>query len=229
MEERTRKPTILVVDDQPENVEILVQALDEFYDVQIALNGAEALQIAQSKSPPDLILLDIMMPGMDGYEVCHRLRSDEQTREIPVLFISSLNQTSDLVRAFQVGGLDYITKPFQREEVMARVETHLTLRFMQRKVLEQNRELADINTALIAANSRQEAVNRELQEALAQVKRLSGLLPICSSCKKIRDDAGYWQQIESYITDHSEADFTHSICPDCASKLYPDLKGWRRD
>ena len=194
---------ILIVDDTPENLTVLRQMLaEQNYMVRPALNGEIAIK-AVNTSSPDLILLDIRMPGMDGYEVCKQLKSDEKTSGIPVIFISALNELDDKIKAFSLGGVDYITKPFQAEEVLARVKTHLTLRSLQKSI---------------------EDKNAQLQKALDEVKILSGFLPICSSCKNIRDDKGYWNQIENYISKHSEAEFSHSICPECAKKLYPDLQ-----
>ena len=128
---------ILIVDDTLPNLKLLAQMLTEQgYQVRAALNGPRALAAVQS-APPDLILLDVMMPEMDGYELCRRLKGDEHSRDIPVLFISALSETEDKVRGFAVGGLDYITKPFRLEEVLARVETHLKLRHLQREIRAQ--------------------------------------------------------------------------------------------
>jgi diguanylate cyclase (GGDEF)-like protein len=119
---------ILLVDDVPLNIEILFQALrSRRYQISIANNGAKALELVP-KLQPDLILLDIMMPVMDGIEACKKLKEDESTRDIPVIFITAKSTTDDVVEGFKVGGVDYITKPFRLEEVLARVETHLTLR-----------------------------------------------------------------------------------------------------
>jgi two-component system sensor histidine kinase/response regulator len=137
-----RQNDILIVDDTPENLTVLRQILTEQgYRVRPVLNGELALKTVQ-KVLPDLILLDIMMPpGMNGYEVCQRLKANDRTCDIPVLFISALDDIMDKVKAFDVGGLDYITKPFQEEEVLARVRTHLNLRNMQTRLQEQNRQL----------------------------------------------------------------------------------------
>jgi len=129
---------ILVVDDTPANLRLLMGILREVgYKVRPANNGQRAFSTIEKESP-DLILLDIMMPDMDGYEVCEHLKANEQTREIPVIFISALNETFDKVKAFSVGGVDYITKPFQAEEVLARVETHLKLHELQRQLQQEN-------------------------------------------------------------------------------------------
>jgi signal transduction histidine kinase len=131
-------PNILIVDDIPANLKVLGGILkDEGYKIRPVLNGELALQVAE-KEKPDLILLDIMMPGMDGYEVCRQLKTIPGLKEIPVIFISALNDTNDLVKAFESGGVDYITKPFQAAEVSVRVATQL-------KICRQNNELRQLN------------------------------------------------------------------------------------
>ncbi len=135
------KKDILIVDDVPANLHLLSEMLTkQGYKVRSVINGHMAL-MATRAAPPDLILLDINMPGMTGYEVCEHLRADESTRDIPIIFISALDETQDKVKAFAVGGMDYITKPFQLEEVLARVETHLALRALQAKLERANQEL----------------------------------------------------------------------------------------
>ena len=202
------KADILIIDDTPANLRLLFQILTaQNYRVRPTVSGKQALEAARAATP-DLILLDIMMPEMDGYEVCQHLKANEQTRAVPVIFLSALSDTKNKISAFAAGGVDYITKPFQSEEVLARVQTHLTIHSLQKMLQIRNEEL--------------QAKNYELAAALAQVKRLSGLLPICASCKKIRNDEGYWQQVEVYIREHSEADFSHGICPECMQKFYPD-------
>ena len=192
---------ILIVDDTPANLRLLSGMLTkEGYTVKLAPNGKLALMNAQAM-PPDLILLDIMMPGLSGHEVCEQLHADPRTHDIPIIFLSALNQTEDKVKAFTSGGVDYITKPFQLEEVLARVRTHLRLYALQEQLAKRV---------------------RELEEAMAQIKTLRGLLPICARCKKVRDDQGYWQDVELYIRDHTDIDISHGICPDCFRELYPD-------
>lgn len=193
---------ILVVDDEPTNIDVMVKMLEsEEYNLAIADSGEKALKVA-GHFRPDLILLDVMMPGMDGFETCRRLKESEAARDTPIIFVTARMKTDDVILGFQRGGQDYITKPFRRDEVMARIRTHVRLRMLIRN---------------------QETLIAELKKALSQVKTLRGMLPICASCKKIRDDQGYWHQIETYIRDHSEADFSHGICMDCARKLYPEL------
>lgn len=145
--------SIVIVDDSPDNLRLLVGILHERgYKVRPAPNGDRALATVR-KNPPDLILLDIMMPDINGYEVCHQLKKDYQTRHIPVIFLSALNEVLDKVKAFSAGGVDYITKPFQVEEVLARVQTHLKLRIQQKTLELQNIELMKKN-ALIHEQAR---------------------------------------------------------------------------
>lgn len=135
------KANILVVDDIPDNLRLLSAMLTQMgYEVRKVINGQTALKTAQA-APPDLILLDIMIPDMNGYEVCQHLKASPLTRDIPVIFISALDEVLDKVKAFAVGGVDYITKPFSEEEVFARVENNLTIRRLQKQLTEQNARL----------------------------------------------------------------------------------------
>lgn len=162
----TANADILIVDDTPANLNVLSAILGKRgYRVRPAINGALALKAAQ-KAAPDLILLDVQMPGMDGYEVCRQLKSDPQTHDIPVVFISALDDVLDKVEAFQAGGVDYITKPFQIEEVLARVENQL--------VLHQQREAI---TGLSARNEQLIALaSQELRPQLDQIARWAAAL-----------------------------------------------------
>ncbi|MCP4353590.1 MAG: response regulator [Desulfobacterales bacterium] len=164
----SRKINIIVVDDNRENLRLLSNLLTgEGYKVRPVSDGPMAILSAQNR-PPDLILLDIMMSGMNGYEVCEKLKANEQTREIPVIFLSALNETIDKVQAFNIGGVDYITKPFQSEEVLVRVKMHLEMAAMQKRLQSQNTQLTQEITehrqtkaALQRAKEVAEAANRE--------------------------------------------------------------------
>ncbi len=126
MVDQQSKPVVLAVDDTPENLDVVKTILAQDYLVKAAINGKIALKIAETQQP-DLILLDIMMPEMDGYEVCQALKSNPATERIPVIFISALDDTSDKVKGLDLGAVDYISKPFEAAEVIARVNTHLTM------------------------------------------------------------------------------------------------------
>lgn len=153
------KGDILIVDDTLPNLRLLsTMLMEQGYEVRGVPNGTMALTVIRS-IPPDLILLDINMPGLNGYEVCQQLKADPQTQEIPVIFISALDEVLDKVRAFAVGGVDYVAKPFQIEEILARVKTHLTLRSLQKQLQQANEELARVNAALQAELTRHQPGN----------------------------------------------------------------------
>jgi DNA-binding response OmpR family regulator len=194
---------ILVVDDRPENLRFLAEALSGAgYRPRPVKSGRLAIEGAR-RDPPNLILLDINMPGMNGYAVCDAMKSDELLADIPVIFVSALDDTFDKVKAFEHGGVDYVTKPFQVEEVLARVETHLVLRRLQ---VEQERTIEKLN------------------DALDEIKTLRSFIPICAHCKEIRNDEGYWQSVEQYMNEHAGMTFSHSICPNCLKKHYPEYE-----
>ena len=185
---------VLVVDDEPVNLQIIANQLaSEGYQVDLAENGQQALSLIEEQEF-DLVMLDVMMPRMSGYEVCRALRRSHPVEELPVIFLTARTQVSDLVTGLAAGGNDYLAKPVAKDELLARVRTHLELLSIHRSQAEE-------------------------------VKVLRGLLPICSMCKKIRDDEGLWNQIELYIHAHSEASFTHGICPDCVEKAMSELPG----
>ncbi|MDY6806219.1 MAG: response regulator [Cyanobacteriota bacterium] len=157
------KATILAVDDTPANLRLLSEMLTEKgYQMLLAPSGKFAISSAKRRCP-DLILLDINMPEMDGYEVCEKLKANPKTMEVPVIFISALNDVMDKVKAFSLGGVDYITKPFQMEEVLARVETHLAINFLQKSLQEKNEDLAKTQQIL-------EVKNEELFKTIEELK-----------------------------------------------------------
>ena len=153
--EKSQKPTILVVDDTPDNLDLMGDLLMDDYRVKVANSGKKALEIIQSASPPDLVLLDIMMPEMDGYEVCTILKSSEETKNIPVIFLTAKTNTIDEQKGFEIGAVDYITKPISPAIVMARVKTHLDLYYknvyLEKLVTQRTREIAAIQDVTIHA------------------------------------------------------------------------------
>jgi two-component system, sensor histidine kinase and response regulator len=176
----SNKGNVLIVDDTLPNLRVLAKILiDNGYLVRGIPDGAMALTAAASE-PPDLILLDIMMPEMDGYEVCRRLKADERTREIPVIFMSALGGTIDKVKAFAVGGVDYITKPFHVEEVLARVKTHVAFQALQKKLEHQVFALQELNAALQESNNELEAfahtVAHDLKNPISNILMATELL-----------------------------------------------------
>ncbi len=195
---------ILVAEDQVVSRHILQSTLRKWgYEVIAAEDGARALEILQEKDAPQLAILDWLMPGMDGIEICRMLRQSAQTQSVYVILLTARSGQEDKIHGLESGADDYVTKPFDRDELRARVQVGA-------RVLQLQGALAQRV--------------RQLEEALSRVKQLQGLLPICSYCKKIRDDRNYWQQVEGYISEHSEAQFSHGICPECYARyVQPEL------
>ncbi len=174
MSDPSSKAKILIVDDTLINLRLLSSMLgNNGYSVYEATDGRTALAEVHTHTP-DLILLDIRLPGMDGYEVCRQIKTDETTRHIPVIFVSALDEQTDKVQGFAVGGVDYITKPFQSKEVLARVETHLTLRNLQRQLESQNLKLQlEISERKRIEMALQQA-NEELEQRCPGTHRRAG-------------------------------------------------------
>ncbi len=210
---------ILIVDDTPDNLRVLSSMLARRgYTIRKALNGQMALTACQTTAP-DLILLDIMMPGMDGYQVCEQLKNNENTRDIPIIFISALDDVSDKVKAFTLGGVDYITKPFQAAEVVARVENQLTIRTLHACLAKQNSQLQQLNSDLKRSNNDLEQfayiASHDLQSPLAAITSLSELLELEAgdsleaNCREyigdIQDIAANMRQLIQDLLDYSRA------------------------
>jgi DNA-binding response OmpR family regulator len=225
----TNKGTILAVDDAHSILKLLTDILTATgYEVRSADSGALALP-SIAASPPDLILLDIRMPGMDGFEVLRFIKAREESRDIPIIMLSGVSEMEQRVKCLKLGAVDYISKPFEPEELFARVQTHMELRRMRLLLEDRAAALRLANEQLqreIAERKKAEEAERwkanALQEALNKIKILSGLLPVCSHCKKIRDEKGCWSQLEDYITEHTDTEFSHGICDDCLNKQYPE-------
>lgn len=308
------RPQILIIDDSAHNVPALTKVLGRDYKCLLADSGRDALEMIAAHRP-DLILLDVLMPTMDGFEVCRQLKDDPATREIPIIFLTMKDNEDDVAMGFELGAADYITRPFQATVLLARIKTHLNLSRANRSLREseqkyrlfsefsnhweywidpqgkpvffspsfttitgydcaafddyyammeqllhpEDRQLwrshledppaadtaplefriihKDGRTVWISHTCRRvrdsegqdlgiRGSNQDITETKrlqAEIKTLQGIIPICASCKKIRDDEGYWEQIEAYIARHSPAEFSHGICPDCMERLYPEF------
>jgi len=166
MDDQYKKSKILIVDDLPENVRMLIETLKNDYATIPATSGEAALEKCQSESLPDLILLDILMPGIDGYEVCRRLKNNKRTKEIPIIFITGVSESLDDAKAFSLGAADYITKPFNVATVRARVKNQIELRNAILELRRINKKALDANpiTGLPGNNSVQKAIQRSLDE-----------------------------------------------------------------
>jgi serine phosphatase RsbU (regulator of sigma subunit) len=155
MSNEDAKRLLLLVDDDPTNIKVVHAILEDDYEIRVATNGAKALELAKAKPMPALILLDVVMPGMDGYEVCGRLKASAETRDIPVIFLTAKSEVADEIRGFKVGAVDYIHKPFSPPIVRSRVCTHILLRDSRQQLA---RQLADINSELEMARQIQLAI-----------------------------------------------------------------------
>jgi len=194
---------ILAVDDESINLQLITGHLKSEYEILTSPNGYDAIE-QLDKHDIDLILLDVMMPGMNGFEVCSAIKADERFADIPVIFLTALDSMDSQLQGFEQGGIDYLTKPINFALLKLLVRNHITLKERNDLVKEQR----DLLTQK----------NEQLEAALAQIKRLEGIIPICSYCKKIRDDQNSWQQLEKYISEHSDAMFSHGMCPDCVEE-----------
>ncbi len=165
-----KKPLVLVVDDVQKNLQVVGTTLmDEGYEISMANHGEKALKLLE-KITPDLILLDVMMPDINGYQVCERIKQNGQLKNIPIIFLTAKTELDDIVNGFKLGAVDYVTKPFKKEELLVRIKTHLEVKF-SRELIEQNaREIEEYNTRLKAINSELEESNRQIQELLSLLR-----------------------------------------------------------
>ena len=210
--------SILLVDDSAENLLLLQSILQTggYKDLLTAESAEQAFKHRGMDSSGgdgtnvDLILLDIQMPDINGIETCRRIKEVERYRDIPIIMVTAMAQREKLQLAFAAGAMDYINKPVNKIELRTRVGSALKLKqeMDSRKAREQELKKR----------------TQELEQALREVKVLRGFIPICASCKKIRNDRGYWQLVEAYIREHSEAEFSHGICPDCIKKFFPGVE-----
>jgi phosphoserine phosphatase RsbU/P len=195
---------VLIAEDHKISRKLLEIALQKRgFGVVVTQNGREALDILCKKDAPQLAILDWMMPELDGISVIEKVRQIKNSRYIYIILLTAKCQQEEIVTGLDAGANDYLIKPFNAKELHARVRVGLRMIELQ--------------------NSLTEHVIK-LEKALSQIKRLQGLLPICSYCKSIRNDENYWQEVETYMSQNSEARFSHSICPDCYKKyVQPQL------
>jgi DNA-binding response OmpR family regulator len=197
---------VLVADDDRIAATVLSQTLRQWeFDVTVVSDGADALRhlLALGPSTPTLAILDWMMPNLEGADVCRRVRLEMPLANMYLMLLTSLESRGHIIAGLDSGADDYLVKPFDPGELRARINVGM-------RVLSLQERLAERVT--------------ELQEALANVKVLHGLLPICSYCKRIRGDDSYWTQVESYIAERSDAQFSHGICPPCANELEKEIE-----
>ena len=185
----------LIADDDRATTEILSTTLQQWnIEVVVAHDGHVAWDVLGGGDGPPLAILDWMMPGLDGPDLCRRIRQDPLLVHMYLILLTGRDARADLVTGLDAGADDYVVKPFDVEELRARVNVGIRVLTLQQRLAERV---------------------LELQSALSKVKQLSGLLPICSYCKRIRSDQNYWEQVDRYVAQHSDAEFSHGICPEC--------------
>ena len=241
-----KHPTILVVEDSATQALQLRSLLEESgFDVVVANNGAAAIS-SMDERVPDLVISDIVMPELDGYELCRRIKADNDLKGVPVLLLTQLSEPEDIVKGLECGADNFLTKPYDPQLLLSRIqyilvnknirtqgraETGIEVFFAGRRhFINSNRiQILDLLFSTYETTLRQkrelERVNQELREALNTIDTLHGILPICSHCKKIRNDEGAWTRLEEYIGMHSDVQFSHGICPECLRKHYPEIAG----
>jgi DNA-binding response OmpR family regulator len=199
-------PPVLIADDDSVARRALEATLTRWgYEVLAAADGLEAWRMLQGPRAPRLAIFDWVMPRLDGLELCRRIRATATLQLTYVILLTANADREDVIAGLEGGADDYVTKPFDLQELRARVQAGLRVIALQRDLAGQV---------------------EELRQALSRVKQLQGLLPICCHCKKIRDDRNYWLQVEAYLTAHTEAQFSHGICPDCLERvLRPEIDG----
>jgi DNA-binding response OmpR family regulator len=198
MELRVR---ILIAEDDPTSRNLLTAVLKKrACDVVATGSGVEALRVMQQPDAPRLVILDWMMPGIDGLEVCRRIRETSKENPPYIIMLTTRGDTEDIITGLDAGADDYLVKPCNSNELNARVAVGQRIVALQDSLAEKVRELG---------------------AALSSIRTLQGILPICSFCKKILDDSEVWRQLEEYVSAHSEALFSHSVCPECMKEMYP--------
>ena len=195
---------ILIAEDDTTSRMVLASILSgEGFDVTSAEDGGAAWQLLQQPGAPSLAIVDLMMPGLDGFELVRRVRTLPTAVPPYLIIVSTKDDKADVVAGLGAGANDYLTKPYDAGELRARIEV--------------GRQLIEARMAL---NEKVE----ELELALKEVRTLKGIVPICASCKNVRDDQGYWNRVETYLNEHTDAEFSHAVCPDCMKRLYPQFR-----
>ena len=193
---------ILVAEDNNVVKSLINNLLTQWgYVYDSVSNGKEALDIVSKYTLPFIALLDWMMPELDGLEVCKTIRTIHLTTPFFIILLTARNEKQDIVTGFKAGIDDYIIKPFDKDELMARIKVGERIIDLQQRLHERI---------------------LKLEEAITHIKTLQGILPVCSSCHRIRNDQESWERIDKYISDHSDAQLSHTVCPECLKKLYPE-------
>lgn len=238
---------IFIIEDsltQGEKLKFILE--EEGFLVDWVISAEQALDFLETEIP-SIIICDVLLPQMDGFEFCSRLKTDNRWKSIPFILLTSLSEPLDILKGLESGADNFITKPYNREYLLSRIQYLLENMLLRNMTQEQTPEMGieiffagkkhfitserlqildllfSTYEAINQKNVELEQMNRELKIANEQIKTLSGLIPICTRCKKVRNDNGYWQEVEEYVGAHIEVDFTHGICNGCLKELYPDF------
>jgi len=194
---------ILIAEDDVTSRWLLERVLKRWnHEIISAETGVQALELLRQEGSPQIAILDWLMPEKTGVEVCRELRGMPAGQNKYIILLTAKGEKEDVVSGLESGADDYITKPFNQEELRARIKAGL-------RIVELQNQLADRVS--------------QLEDSIAREKQLQGLLPICSYCKKIRDDGNYWHQVESYIVSHADVRFSHSVCPECSKRVKAEV------
>lgn len=200
------KEQVLVVDDSPLARQVTIKQLESL-DVEVltASSGEEAVKVFQANDPA-IILMDVIMDGMDGFAAAERIRGlDHPNSAVPIIFITaSLTDSDNVFKGYESGAVDYLLKPVDLKPLCSKVSVFCQLHAQQAEI---------------------ERKNAKLELYIKELNQLRDLVPICASCKNVRDDEGYWHSVEKYFTEKADAEFSHSICPKCIKELYPSIRG----
>ena len=202
---------VLVTDDDPQILELTATVLKRAgFEVLKATTGKDCLETAEADHP-DVVILDVVLPDLSGIEVCKQLKANQRLQGIFVILVSGIQVSSEYqAEGLDVGADGYIIKPITNKELVARVQSMVRIKRAEDALRQKEKE--------------QQQLISKLKDALAEIKTLKGFIPICASCKKIRDDEGFWNQLEAYISKHTDAVFSHGLCPDCADKYKEEVK-----
>jgi len=238
------KARIFVVEDSPTQARKLRYTLmANGFDVETVHSGEAALD-RLDRFDPDIIISDIVMPGFDGYELCRRVKEIEHLKNVPFILLTALEQADDVLTGLQCGADQFLTKPWNEEFLLSRIQVVLMTSEVRRAhrpaskdhyitfggkefSIEADREqvldlLVSTYENAVQKSRELRAANEQLHDAMQTINTMKELVPICSTCQKIRDDTGYWAKVDEFLTGHNVARFSHSYCPDCARKLLED-------
>lgn len=232
---------ILIAEDSHTQAAHLKHSLEKSdYQVLVTYDGEEAFENIKQKMPT-IVISDVLMPGIDGYELCRKIKSDRNLRSIPVILLTQLSDPKDILRGLECEADHFITKPYNEDFLLSHIQYVLVNKELRRNsvaemgieiffagqkrfITSDRMQILDLlfstYEAVLHKNNELERINLELKNSIEMIQKLKGLIPICSHCKKIRNDNGYWQQLEVFIREHSDAEFTHGLCPDCENEIY---------